>query len=84
MERSKTFLANLLFTIFYRYESEPIKIAEIVSTAIRSALFYLYPNGKFKKSTEQLRKQWGKEFLSYLIIYLQLLIDEIDFKEDKL
>jgi hypothetical protein len=84
MERSKTYLANLLFTIFYKYESKPSEIAETISASIREALFYLFPAGKFNSSTGKLRGQWGKDFLSHLIACLQSLCDEIDCKEDKL
>lgn len=82
MERSKAYLANIIFTIFYKYRGDSEKVAEAVSGAIRGALYDMFPKGRKSDMYKYDRIEFGKKFLSTLIIKLQELCDEVDCKDD--
>jgi hypothetical protein len=78
MEKTKSYLANVMFLLFYKGENDPCQVADIVSDAIREAIFTLYPRSRFENGIRQHRVCWYKKFLTTLINKLSKILEQME------
>lgn len=78
MEKTKSYLANVLFLLFYKGEGDPCQVADIVADGIREAIFTLYPRSRFENGIRQHRVCWYRKFLIQIIHRLEKMLNELE------